>query len=237
MKRRLRKSNAMAALVVVAMLMSAGGTGGQEIPRIPEAALKSAQQAFQMALGTTQKTQTFDAMGMRSEAELRQAVLGAPIPLREIGYDKLVIHQPGNPPQSVFVGPEQVLFPVLVGKSARSLITMVRSGDEWRMTSYGDPDRAAAIEAAKAALQKETAVSTAQAPSFSLISVPAFQFDLVAVSLGQKTYLSALSAAVAAEFGLPAMVELPEAVNKLSTYAKAFDAKYGEQIRQRQLAK
>jgi alkanesulfonate monooxygenase SsuD/methylene tetrahydromethanopterin reductase-like flavin-dependent oxidoreductase (luciferase family) len=234
MKTHRMKSMAMAAFVVAVMVVSAAA---QEAPRVPEAALKSAQQAFQLALGTTQKTQTFDAMGLRSEAESRQAVLGAPIALQEIGYDKLVAYQPGNPPQSVFAGPDQVLFPVMVGKSARSLITMARSGEGWRMTSYGDPDRAAAIEAVKAALQKEKAASSSQAPSFSVVSVPSFQFDLVAATLGPKTYLSALSPAVAAEFGLPATAEFAEVVSKLSAYAKAFDAKYGDQIRQKRLAK
>ena len=46
-----------------------------------------------------------------------------------------------------------------------------------------------------------------------------------------------MNPAAAAEFGLPALAEFPEVVGKLSAYAKAFDAKYGEQIRQRQLAK
>ena len=209
----------------------------QEIPRIPEAAVKSAQQAFQQALSTTQKTQTYEAMGLRSEAESRQAVLGAPIVLQEIGYDKLLAYQPNHPLQSVFTGPINWLFPVMVGQSARSLITMVKNGEVWRMTSYGDPDRARAIEAARAALQKEKASGAGPAPPFSLISVPAFQFDLVAATLESKTYLSALSPTLAAEFNLPPIAELPEVVGKLSLYAKDFDAKYGEQIRQRRLAK
>lgn len=234
MKTHWMKSAAMAAFVVAGVIVSAAA---QEAPRIPEEALKSAQQAFQLALGSTQKTQTFDAMGLRSEAESRQAVLGEPIALQEIGYDKLVAYQPGNSPQSVFGGPAQVLFPIMVGKRARSLITMAQGGEGWRMTSYGDPDRAAAIEAAKAALQNEKAVSSGPAPSFSVVAVPAFQFDLVAAALGPKTYLFALNPAAAGEFGLPALAELPEVVSKLSAYAKAFDAKYGEQIRQKRLAK
>jgi hypothetical protein len=234
MKTHRIKSMAMAALILAMMTVYAVA---QEAPRVPEAVLKSAQEAFQMVLGTTQKTQTFDAMGLRSEAESRQAVLGAPIVLQEIGYDKLVAYQAGNPPQSVFAGPEQALFPVMVGKRARSLITMARSGEGWRMTSYGDADRAAAIEAAKAALQKEKAASASQAPSFSVVSVPSFQFDLVAATLGPKTYLAALSPAFAAEFGLTPLAEFPEVVSKLSAYAKAFDAKYGEQIRQKRLAR
>lgn len=234
MKTHRIKSTVMAAFVVAVTIAFAVA---QEVPRVPEAALKSAQQAFQLALGTTQKTQTFEAMGLRSEAESRQAVLGTPIALQEIGYDKLVAYQPGSPPQSVFAGPDQVLFPVMVGKSARSLITMAKSGEGWRMTSYGDPDRAAAIGAAKAALQKEKAVGSSQASSFSVVSVPAFQFDLVAATLGPKTYLSALSPTVAAEFGLSALSEFTEVVSKLSAYAKTFDAKYGEQIRQKQLTK
>jgi hypothetical protein len=224
----------VAAFVLALAAMSAAA---QEIPRIPEAALKSAQDAFQMALATTQKTGTFEAMGLRSDAESRQAAMGAPIILQEVGYDKLVAYQPGNPPQSVFAGPEQLLFPVMVGKSARALITMAKSGEAWRMTSYGDPDRAMAIEAARAALQKEKASGASPAPPSRIVSVPAFQFDLVAAVLGSKTYLSALSPTVAAEFGLPPIAELPEVVNKLSVYAKDFDAKYGEQIRQRKLAK
>lgn len=230
-----RMKRLVAAAVVIAL--TAMSAAAQEIPRIPEDALKSAQQAFQMALATTQKTGTFEAMGLRSDAESRQAVLGPPIALQEVGYDKLVAYQPGHPPQGVFIGPDQVLFPVMVGKSARSLITMVKSGGEWRMTSYGDSDRARAIEAARAGLQKEKAFGASPPPSFSVVSVPAFQFDLVAATLGSRTYLSALSPAVAAEFGLPPIAEFPEVVNKLSLYAKDFDAKYGEQIRQRKLAK
>ena len=234
MKTRRMNCLVVAALILALMVVSAAG---QEIPRIPEAALKSAQEAFQLALSTTQKTQTFEVMGLRSEGESRQAVLGPPIILQEIGYDKLVAYQPGNPPQSVFAGPDQLLFPVMVGKNARSLITMVKSDEAWRLTSYGDPDRAGAIEAAKAALQREKAFGASSAPSFRVVSVPAFQFDLVAATLGVKTYLSALSPTVAAEFGLPPIAELPEVVSKLSLYAKDFDAQYGDQIRQRQIAK
>src|SRR5512143_1907937 len=97
------KTYQMKRLVVVAFVlaMTAMSAAAQEIPRIPEDALKSAQEAFRMALATTQKTGTFEAMGLRSEAESRQAVLGAPIILRVVGYDKLVAYQPGNPPQGV----------------------------------------------------------------------------------------------------------------------------------------
>ena len=105
------------------------------------------------------------------------------------------------------------------------------------MASYGDPDRAGAIEAAKAALQREKDFGPSSTPSFRVVSVPAFQFDLVAATLGAKTYASALSPAVAAEFGLPPTAELPEVIGKLSLYAKDFDAKYGEQIRQKKIAK
>ena len=71
MKTHRMKRMVAAACIVAVMVVSAVA---QAIPRVPEAALKSAQQAFQLALGTTQRTQTFDAMGLRSEAESRQAV-------------------------------------------------------------------------------------------------------------------------------------------------------------------
>ena len=65
----------------------------------------------------------------------------------------------------------------------------------------------------------------------------AFQFDRLAATPGPKIYLAALNPAAAAEFGLPALSEFSEVVSRLSAYAKAFDAKYGEQIRQKQPAK
>jgi hypothetical protein len=61
--------------------------------------------------------------------------------------------------------------------------------------------------------------------------------DLLAVKQAQKTHVMPLNPVVAAEYGIEAGMELPQAIGRLSTYAKSFNATYGEQIRQRRLAK
>lgn len=237
MKTRPRKTLQWTALVVAMVIGAVPFTFAQDMATVPEAAAAAAKRALEQVLDVSRRTGTFDILGMRSEADIQAAALGAPMRMLEIGYDQLVAYQPGSPEQSVFIALEQAIFPILVNTRTKSLLTLAKSSSEWRMTSYGDSDRAVAIEAARNSLLKQKQVTADQAGAFSLLTVPAFQLDLLAVKQAQKTHVMPLNPVVAAEYGIEAGMELPQAIGRLSTYAKSFNATYGEQIRQRRLAK
>jgi hypothetical protein len=226
-----------AALVVTLAVGAAPFISAQEMPPVPESAVTAAKLAFEKAMDVSRRTATFDVLGMRSEADSRAAVLGTPIRMLEIGYDQLVAYQPAAPVGSVFVALEQVVFPIRVHQRTRSLLILAKRGNEWQMTSYGDSDRAIAIEAAQNSLSKQKGGVAGPASAFSLLTVPAFQLDMVALKLAQETHVAPLNPIMAAEYGIEGVPELSQAVSRLSTYAKSFDAAYGEQIRQRRLAK
>lgn len=225
-------------VLVISLLMSPASTFGQMEADTNKEVDAVALAALQQALDVVRKTKSYSLMGMMSAEESKEAVLGTPLPIREIGYNSLLKYKEGSDPKSVFVaGPEQMLYPVLVKDEVRSSLTLVKKEQTWQMTSYGDADRTTEIEKARMILREETGGRDINEVSYSLVTVPAFGLYFVAQTQGDRTLLKPVNPMVAADLGLEGLIEEKALISRLSAYTKEFEEKYGEAIRQRRLVK
>ncbi len=203
----------------------------------PDLAGAAAMDALQKSLATVRATKDFQLMGLTSRSEMEQVTLGRPMQVREIGYDNLLSYREGSDVASVFTGPDQLLYPVVVRGEVRSSLTLVRNGQEWRLTTYGDVGRTREIEKTRLGVVQRAGESGRGEAAVSLASVPAFGLYLVALARDGRTLLSPVSASVPAGLELNDSMEESEAIARLSAYAKDFDKKYGDGIRKKQLVK
>ncbi len=225
--------NVSIALLMLALSVAQPPAAASEEPaEVPEVAGAAALGALEDSLTLVRRSKNYELMGLGSRAEISQANLGAPLRVHEWGYDKLVAYRKGDD-TDVTAGPEQLLYPVTVGGEVRSSITLARDGDDWRLTTYGDAGRTLEIE--KTRLGAAQVAGAGGDATYSLVSVPAFNLYFVATTRGGRTTLSPVEASVPADLELAGEIEEGELVERLSAYAKAFDAEYGEDIRKRQL--
>lgn len=220
-------------LALLALGPAAASAQGITTMPAPQAEVApAAEEALRTAIAVSRKSKTLGTLGLRSADEAKRATLGAPIPIREVGYDRLLAWKPGADPESVFVGPPQVLYPVMVGSEARSALTLVRKEAGWELTGYGDVERIASIFLAREALRKDAGGAADQT---SLVAVPAFRLELVAETRGDRTLLRPVVPAAAADAGIRGTTAAPQAIEVLAAHAREYDQRYGDAIRERRL--
>ncbi len=223
------------AILVALLAVGPAGASAQGVGTVaaPHAEIAlAAQGALRTAVAASRKAKTLDTLGLRSRKEADQATLGDAMAVREIGYDKLLALQPGADPATVFVGPPQVLYAVMVGSEPRSALTMVRKDSAWELSSYGDAERVASIFRAREALRTDAGGGADQT---NLVVVPAFRLEFVVETRGDRTLLRPVVPGAAAEAGIKGTMEATKAIELLAAHAREFEKKYGEGIRQRRL--
>ncbi|MGA2740146.1 MAG: hypothetical protein ABSG65_22230 [Bryobacteraceae bacterium] len=75
--------------------------------------------------------------GFASSEEISQAVLGAGVPVFDIGTEDLKRYSPGSDIAALLIACRQVIYPILVASQVRSSVTIVRMKDAWRFGEYG----------------------------------------------------------------------------------------------------
>jgi hypothetical protein len=228
-----RRATTGLLLALGALLLPAAAAGQQAAAADAKEVSAAGAAALASTLRLVRDTGTLSLMGLRSAEEAAAATLGEPLPIREVGFDRLLAYTAGSDPETVFGGPPEVAFPVLVRGEVRSSITLVRKDAGWAVTSFGEPERAAEIGRVRDALQREAG----GAASYALVTVPAFQVAFVARTRGGATVLREVGARSAADLGIEGQSELGAAVARLADRARDFQQRYGDAIRQRRIAR
>jgi hypothetical protein len=218
-RRILRRAMILGAAAVA--LFSVPASGQLAEPMTQDAAAKKALDALSQLVTDA----NFSAMGFQTREEARRATLGKPIARRLVAYDRLVKSAPDVAITALLEPTEQAVYPVTVGDAVRTSILLTRVGERWQISSIGD--------ASLALLLREA--GQLGAADVQIVSVPGLNFDFLGVGQGPEMLL------------VPAMdypeihqtrgrrVPATEVVAVLVAYAKDFDQKYGEQLRQRRL--
>lgn len=222
--------------------------------------MKGHEEAARKALETLPglvNAENFTAMGFTSVEEARSATLGTPVPLRTVSYNKLLQYQPGAPLTQLFEGPEQFVYPVMVGQAVRTSIVVAQQPDGWRIGTVGDrylasligqstqqpgaPTAAASPTASPTPAASPTATATPTSEAVSrrveLISIPGIGVDLISFTEGDQRMLQPANDLPEAQLVRGRAVREQDALAALSNYAREFDRKYGEEIRKRRLVK
>ncbi len=209
--------------------------------QVPTARMKLQRSAASSALtgivATVRSSKNYGLLGLRSKEESEQVELGDSMRVREIGYDRLVAFKKGDKPERVFTETDQVIFYVRVKGQTRASMTFVHDGKDWRLTTYGDAGRTQAVEKTRAAVGGRLGASKMSDVSFSLVSVPAFNLYFLSFGKDGRGQMTLISPYAPPELKLEGDMTETEVMERLSAYAKAFEAEYGAEIRKRKLVK
>jgi hypothetical protein len=200
-------------LGAVAAILVAGAAQGQEVDKVAPFATQSLRQLTGQVLTSESATR----FGFKSLDEAREARVGAPLKVLNIGLASLRKYAPGGGLRSVASESAAVWFPVLVGEQVRSKLELLRKPDgTWATGEFGRPHLAAEVAKAAGVVARK-----ADAPPPQVVKVPALNLVLVHV-VGEAGEL--LVPAVGG-FGLTTGTAYPadEALKKLAAAAATAD--------------
>jgi hypothetical protein len=128
-------------IITAALILESGcaGKGGEPAPR----AVSDAQQAASKALSTLQKLvteQNYKALGFSAPNEVKRAALAAPLPMSNIGLDRLKSYQAGQDVNALITASSETIYPVTVGGQVRSSVTVVKKGSGYTTASFGNAE-------------------------------------------------------------------------------------------------
>jgi len=214
-----------ALLIAISSLVCVAGAKAQDRTMSP-AEREVAQLGMRDLLSLVDE-QNVSLLGFRSIDEAKSASLGAPIARRLIGYDQLLASQPGAPLSSLYVPPEQRVYPVQAGGTIRCVIQMSQRDGRWVLSSIGD---AYLGEALRDALRVQPPGST-----LILISIPGLNIELVGFERGTGLTLLPVRDYPEAKLTRMTAVESNVFVPAIAAYARDFEQRHGSLIRQRRL--
>jgi hypothetical protein len=214
-------------LVAIVSLGCAAGSSAQDTTKAMPSAEREVAQLGLRDLMSLVNEQNASLLGFRSVDEAKGASLGAPIARRVVGYDRLLASQAGAPISSLYVPPEQRVYPVQAGSTIRCVILMNQRDGRWVVSSIGD---AYLGDALRDALPAQPPGST-----LMLISIPGLNIDLVGFERGATLTLLPVRDYPEAKLTRMTPVESNVFVPAIVAYARDFEQRYGALIRQRRL--
>jgi len=99
-----------------------------------------AQQAASNAIATFQKLvteQNYKTLGFSSLDEVKNAVLAAPLPMFDIGLDRLKSYQAGQDANALLIASPETIYPVTVGGQVRSSVTVIKKESGYTTAGFG----------------------------------------------------------------------------------------------------
>jgi hypothetical protein len=127
-------------VLILGVLLMTGCSRHQNAPQPPA---QQPQEAATNALGVLQKLvndQNYKTMGFQSLDEVKQAQLGQPMEVYNLGLDKLKTYQAGQDPNSMLTPSGETIYPVTVGGAVRTGVTIVHKEQGYEPSSFGNAD-------------------------------------------------------------------------------------------------
>ena len=106
-------------------------------------AMGDAQQAASNAITTLQKLvteQNYKTLGFSSVDEVKSAALAAPLPLFNMGLDRLKSYQAGQDANALLTASSETIYPVTAGGQVRSSVTVVKKESGYTTASFGNAE-------------------------------------------------------------------------------------------------
>ena len=124
--------------VLILEVACAGKTGVSAPPPVGDA-----QQAASNALITLQKLvteQNYKALGFSSLEEVKSAELAAPLPMYNIGLDRLKNYQASHDANVLLTASSETIYPVTAGGHVRSSVSVVKKENGYTTASFGNAE-------------------------------------------------------------------------------------------------
>jgi hypothetical protein len=121
-------------------------------------------------------TQNFKLLGFNSTDEAKTATLGTPLVVYYVPLDKLRTYTAMADPVSLLAGGDRLLYPVLLGRTVRSSVTLAKVNGAWTHVISGRPLFAATIFTARS---DDAAKSRVLETRYVEVSVPALSMEFI----------------------------------------------------------
>jgi hypothetical protein len=130
------KNMMLLASVLIVLAACAAKVGGSAPPPVD-----NPDQAAANALVTLQKLVTeanYKDLGFDSVDQVNRAVLAVPMPVFEIGLDRIRSYQPGQDVNSLLTPSMETIYPVTVDGQTKSSVTVVKKASGYLPASFGN---------------------------------------------------------------------------------------------------
>lgn len=171
------------------------------------------QEAATSAIRMLQKLvdgQNYKSLGFQSIDEVRQAQLGQPIEVYNINLEKLKGFRTGQDPNSLLTPSAETIYPVTVGGSVRTGVTIVRKEQGYESSSFGHAD-----------IVKRLALYRQSAAEFA-VRIPAFNMYLLGRHLGTRVVLVPITNNPQLKVQAGEAVPLEVVIDQLRPYANPY---------------
>ena len=198
------------------LLFMMGCQKSNEPPKPPSS---QPQEAATTAIGVLQKMVTeknFRALGFDSADQVKQAQLGEPLAIYDVGLDQLKTYKTGTDPNTLLVQSSRTLYPVTVDGQVKSSVTISHKESGYQASSFGNAE---IIKSLSRYRQAQTASGD------FVVRIPAFNMYYLARRVEKRLVLVPIiddprlklkpGEAVSAETVLDQLVPLANAYNGL----------------------
>jgi len=135
----MRFMNSVLLIAVLVMQVACSTKGGSAAPPPIEDAVKASSDA----LATLQQLVTdanYKSLGFDSVAQVKTAALAAPMPVFEIGLDRLKSYQAGQDVGGLLTPSQASIYPVTADGQTKSSITVVKRPNGYVPSSFGNAE-------------------------------------------------------------------------------------------------
>lgn len=117
--------------------------GCQKSAESPQPPSPQPQEAATSAIGVLQKlvtTQNFKSLGFDSADQVKQAQLGQPLAVFDMGLDQVKAYKTGTDPNTLLVQSARTIYPVTVDGQVKSSITITHKESGYQPSSFGNAE-------------------------------------------------------------------------------------------------
>lgn len=148
---------------------------------------QSAAQASLATLGKLVTEENARKMGFSAPGDAKQSQLGTPLANFMVRLDSLRKYQQGEDPMSLLQSTGTIIYPVKVGGSVQSSVTLKKQNTKWQPVSFGSSILVKALNAARGTVSKRDGH---QASDFFEVTIPALNLFFVGHVAGGKLMLT-----------------------------------------------
>lgn len=207
-----RRSDVYVRLTLLTCVFLLSGCSQRKNGSTPTA--QQPQQAADNAIGLLQKLvneQNYKSLGFHSLAEVKQARLGQPMEVYNLGLEKLKSYRAGQDPNSLLTPSAETIYPITVDGSVRTGLRIVHKEQGYEPSSFGKADIVKRLAAYR------------RGPEEFVVRIPIFQMYFVGRHVETRVVLVPIAndPRLKVQAGEEALLET--VANQLRPYVNAYD--------------
>jgi hypothetical protein len=160
-----------------------------------------------------------EMMGFKTKEELKNSKLGDPLEIYMVGLKDLKKYIADDDPKTILLDTEEIIYPVYVGNTLKSSISIRKREGKWQHASIGGHEIHAAVPARETISKKSRRLLS----SYFIVKVPAMYLVFLGYYQQDKLYLALAHKHPDLEFDLYKPVPADEVFVKLQPLAEKYE--------------